>query len=194
MLALPPGCVMPISRIFILSLAALSVAAAKGPAQVVGFVTHLGRDTVAFERAEWRDGRLTGTFVQTLPRMRIVEFSLGYRPNGQVGDFTASAHDAIEGPGARPSSHFVVTFGNDTTVAIVSRLGKIDTTRFVTDVVPIPYLLNCWSLMEVLTRRAAKTRPDASPSDGTTSAARHCRPRKRAGVATRSRWTFSPRC
>ena len=54
-----------------------------------------------------------------------------------------------------------MTFGDDTTVAIVTRLGKTDTTRFATDVAPIPYLLNCWSLMEVLTRRAAKTRPDS---------------------------------
>ena len=94
---------MPIRRTIILSFAALSVAAAKAGAQVVGFVTRLGRDTVAFEHAEWRDGRLTGTFVQTLPRMRIVEFSLGYRPNGQVGDFTAARTTPSKAPASGPA-------------------------------------------------------------------------------------------
>lgn len=129
-------------------------------AQVVAFVTRLGADTVAFERAQWTDGRLTGTFVQTLPRMRIVDFTVGYRANGMVGDFSGTARDP-EREGARPSGSFTVTFREDSVVAMVTRGSRTDTTRFAREAAPIPYLLNSWTLMEVLTRRAAKLRPDS---------------------------------
>jgi hypothetical protein len=157
----PSTRLMRLMRLLIPSLAALCLTASASTAQVVGFVTHLGVDTVAFERAEWKGGRLTGTFVQTLPKMRVVDFSLGYRANGMVGDFTAASHDGVEGPGARPRSQFIVEFRDDSVVAITTRAGKTDTARFAADAAPIPYLLNSWSLMEVLTRRAVKTRPDS---------------------------------
>jgi DUF2911 family protein len=142
--------------------AALVSAVAAAKAQTVAYVTTLGNDTVAFERAEWHGDKLTGTFVRTLPRMRIATFTLSYRPNGLVGALDLSTHDVVEGPNARPAVTLNVQFRNDSVFSVMTTGGtKTDSLRYVGGAVPIPYVLNCWSLMEVLTRHAVKTRPDS---------------------------------
>ena len=147
-------------RILLSVVAALGTAA-RIQAQTFAFITTLGNDTVAFERAEWNGNQLTGTFVRTLPRMRIANFTLTYRPNGLVGGLDLETHDVVEGPSARPAVTLKVQFRNDSVFSMLTTGAKTDTLKYLGGAVPIPYVLNCWSLMEVLTRHAAKTRPDS---------------------------------
>jgi len=145
----------------ILFAAALLCLPAPAVAQRSAWLTRLGQDTTAVERAERKGNRIEGRYVQTVPLVQVIDFALELNKAGGVSRYHLVGYDTAGTAQERPRFDLDVSFAPNDIVAILTRNGKTDTTHVPAGPIPVPYMYNNWTLMEQLTREMARAGTDS---------------------------------
>jgi len=127
-------------------------------AQRSAWLTRLGHDTVAIERAERKGNHISGRYAQTVPRVQVIDFALDLDKSGRVSHYQMLVYDTTTTAAHTPRVTLNVSFASNDIVAVMTREGKTDTTHVPAGPIPVPYVLNNWTLMEQLTRERARAR------------------------------------
>jgi len=130
-------------------------------AQRSAWITRLGNDTVAVERAERKGNRIIGRYVQTVPFTQIIDFTLDLNAKGSTSHYRLVAFDTSNTTPPTVRSTLDVSFAPNDIVAVLTRAGKTDTTHLPATALPVPYMYNNWTLMEQLTREMARDGRDS---------------------------------
>ncbi len=109
----------PIHRLLLLA----SVAPAIAMAQVGGFVTMLGTDTISVERYERTANRIDGQIVRRAPQTSILRYSIVFGADGRVTSYDQAVlrPDGSAAPNAAPQR---MTFANDSLTRQVTQNGQ----------------------------------------------------------------------
>ena len=117
---------MPMKRLALAALLALACAPA-GPVERYGFLTTLGRDTIAVESVTRRANTVTSDAVDRFPRVRRRHTEIELRPDGGIRHLVMDIHTPSE-PVAERERHVVVDVTADS-VRITKRDGTGTLTR-----------------------------------------------------------------
>jgi hypothetical protein len=97
-------------------------------AQVGGFVTMLGKDTVSVERYERTANRIDGQIVRRSPQTSVLRYSLTFNADGSVASYEQAILRA-DGSAAPNSSPQRMTFTTDSVMRQVMQNGQSTTLR-----------------------------------------------------------------
>ncbi|HEX7024870.1 MAG TPA: DUF2911 domain-containing protein [Gemmatimonadales bacterium] len=151
-------------RSTLLLLLLASPLAAQGGA-TAGFVTRLGRDTVALERITRTGSRLTGDLFTTSPRTRRVHYVATLDAKGRVSRLEVTSVAAVETPPS-PALSIVEHLGDTLATVIITRgTSKPDTVRMKVRPGATPFLALSTGLLEQMAMQARRARTDSLAFD-----------------------------
>jgi hypothetical protein len=147
-------------RLYIHSIALALTAAAAGAQDRGGFVTTLGRDTIAMERFAWSDGGLTGDAVLTTPRVQRLSYRVAVGPDQRPTEFALTVKVVND---TNPPLEIRTTIGRDS-VRLTRTQGSRVTYRadVAVDAPVLPENLYTWALYELSTKAVANSKTDST--------------------------------
>ncbi|MGH7584256.1 MAG: DUF2911 domain-containing protein [Gemmatimonadales bacterium] len=132
-------------------------------AQEYGFVTRLGRDTVAIERVRRDAGHLFGDIVERNPTVVTRHYEVLLAADGSVRTFSIVSHRASAAPGDA-GERVDLAFEAGGFRASVLRGGRSHVTMYTThDPIAMPWLPMAWGLSEQVLIAARRDSGDSTP-------------------------------
>lgn len=135
---------------------AASTAAAQEPVQQFGFVTTLGRDTIAVEQARRTQDRIDGELVVFTPATQVFRYTMRLTPAGTIHSSTLEVFQGAGERGATPTVRVSMERHETRLVRITTRGRQVDTLRLEVPALTIPQLGNSMVIYEQMARQAAR--------------------------------------
>lgn len=132
-----------------------SVAVAQEPAQPFGFVTTLGRDTIAVEQVRRTHDRIEGELVVFTPATQVLRYTMLLTPVGTIHSATLEVFQGAAERGATPAVRVSMERHETRLVRITTRGRQVDTLRLEVPPLTIPQLGNSMVTYEQMARQAA---------------------------------------